>query len=136
MNTTSSNRVKLARFDLEIFEENPVLGVGPGRAQAIRGEMGHLSAAHTEYTRMLAEHGILGLISIVLLFVMGMRAVLATRTLVARAFTVSMMTWCMLFLLVNAMRLSAPAFLFGLACSIAYSSVPVRRKSVLEPAKS
>lgn len=127
MNTTSSNRFKLAMFDLEIFEENPVLGVGPGVAQSIRGEMGHLSAAHTEFTRLLAEHGILGLIALVLLFVLAVRAVLAARTLVARAFTAAMMTWFMLFLLVNAMRLSAPAFLFGLACAVAYSSIPPRR---------
>jgi O-antigen ligase len=124
--STSSNRVKLANFDLEIFAANPVMGVGPGMARDMRGDLGLWGAAHTEFTRMLSEHGILGVLAILLLFVMGLRAVLAARTLMSRALVVALFVWFTLFLLVNAMRVSAPSFVFGLACCIAYSSIPLR----------
>jgi O-antigen ligase len=126
VNTKTSNRALLAGYDIDIFVENPVLGVGPGVASGMRGELGHFGAAHTEFTRMLAEHGILGVMSIFLLFVLAIRTVANARTLHARALVSAMLVWFALFLLVNAMRLAAPAFLFGLACCIAYSSMSPR----------
>jgi O-antigen ligase len=124
VNTKTSNRAKLAGYDLDIFAENPVLGVGPGVASGMRGELGHFGAAHTEFTRMLAEHGILGVLSFCFLLVLAIRTVANARTPASRALVAAMLTWFGLFLLVNAMRLAAPAFLFGLACAIAYSSLP------------
>jgi hypothetical protein len=76
---------------------------------------------------MAAEHGILGVAALVLLIVLGVKTFLQTRTLMARAFVVAMLIWMALFLAINAMRIAAPAFLLGLACSIAYSSIPLRK---------
>lgn len=118
----SSNRSYLANADLQIFADNPVLGVGPGVAPALRYELGHGGAAHTEYTRMLAEHGALGALAIVVLLALAARAFLGARTLQARAFVAGMLAWVLLFLLVNAMRLAAPSFVFGFACAIANAS--------------
>jgi O-antigen ligase len=126
VSTKTSNRALLAGYDIDIFVDNPVLGVGPGVASGMRGELGHFGAAHTEFTRMLAEHGILGVASVFLLFVLAVRTIANARTLHARALVSAMLVWFALFLLVNAMRLAAPAFLFGLACSIAYSSMAAR----------
>ncbi|MBA3465641.1 MAG: O-antigen ligase family protein [Deltaproteobacteria bacterium] len=123
-NTRVSNRDTLARADLEIFADNIALGVGPGVASTIRNENGDRVAAHTEFTRSLAEHGLLGALAMILLGVLGFRTIVQTRSLLARALVASMLVWFVLFLLINAMRIAAPSFLFGLACSIAYSSVP------------
>lgn len=117
-----TGRGLLAGFDLQIFADNPVLGVGPGVATPLRGELGHFGAAHTEYTRMLAEHGMLGAFAIFLLVVLAIRVAKACSTLKSRAFVLAMITWAALFLAVNAMRLAAPALTAGLACAIAYSS--------------
>lgn len=118
----STGRTTLAGFDLEIFADNPVLGVGPGAALPLREDLGHAGAAHTEFTRMLAEHGLLGALAIVFLLVVTFRALREPRTSRARAFVAALALWTFLFLAINGMRLAAPSFSFGLACAIAYAS--------------
>jgi O-antigen ligase len=120
--TKTSHRATLAGFDLAIFADHPILGVGPGAASSIRGDLGRFGAAHTEFTRMLAEHGALGIISLLLLCVLAARTLLSTPTLGGRAVVAAMLAYFALFLLVNAMRLAAPAFVFGIACTVSYSS--------------
>ncbi len=122
--TKTSNRVMLAELDLDLFIEHPALGVGPGVAPSIRANTDGNVAAHTEFTRLLAEHGILGGLSLALLIVIAFRTARSSRTLRARAYVLAMLCWVTLFLVINAMRIAAPAVLFGVACSIAYSSVP------------
>jgi len=122
--TNTSGRSKLADADVEIFADNPILGVGPGMAAAIREEMGHVGAAHTEYTRMLSEHGILGVGAIALLLLLAYRTLRTARGMQARAYTAAMLLWFLLFIAVDAMRIVAPSFAFGLACTLAYSSLP------------
>jgi O-antigen ligase len=125
--TTSTGRVKIAGFDLQIFEDHPLFGVGPGMANPIRKEMGRLAAAHTEYTRMLAEHGLLGAAALLLLVVLGWRTFRGARTLEARAMVVAMLSWTALFLAIDGTRLVAPALTFGLACAFSYSSLPPKQ---------
>jgi O-antigen ligase len=93
-------------------------------ANDLRKDLGHLGAAHTEFTRVLAEHGILGLISELILFLLMWRIFRATRLVSSRATVVALLIWSLLFLLINAMRLATPSFLTGVACAIAYSFRP------------
>ena len=74
-NTSGTGRELLIKADLESWAENPVLGVGPGLGGKNRLKYFHVPTAHTEYTRMLAEHGLLGLVSLVLLGAMAVRSV-------------------------------------------------------------
>lgn len=63
-----SGREDIMETDFKYFYENPVFGVGPGISGMMRGEEGMLGAqAHSEPTRLLAEHGSLGLIILLLL---------------------------------------------------------------------
>lgn len=63
-----SGREDIMETDLNYFYENPVFGVGPGIGGMMRGEEGMQGAqAHSEPTRLLAEHGSLGLIILLLL---------------------------------------------------------------------
>lgn len=63
-----SGREDIMETDLKFFEENPVFGVGPGIGGMLRGEEGLTGVqAHSEPTRLLAEHGSLGLIILLLL---------------------------------------------------------------------
>lgn len=118
----STGRTTLAGFDLQIFEDNPVLGVGPGVAVQMRAELGHLGTAHTEFTRMLAEHGLLGALALVFLIILTIRTVKTAASVRSRAFVIALILWTFFFLAVNAMRLAAPSFTFGFACAIAYAS--------------
>jgi hypothetical protein len=63
-----SGREDIMETDLKYFYDNPVFGVGPGISGMMRGEEGMQGAqAHSEPTRLLAEHGSLGLIILLLL---------------------------------------------------------------------
>lgn len=70
-NKVTSGRTTLIMADWYIFKEYPVFGVGPGGAKSHRNNYGGPpdSAAHTEFTRLMSEHGIGGLLAAVLLIV-------------------------------------------------------------------
>jgi hypothetical protein len=70
---------------------------------------------HTEYTRMLAEHGILGLIALFILIRLSLRPFLIRRPPTSKAVIVSFAVWSLLFMFHAATRLVAPCLLFGLA---------------------
>jgi O-antigen ligase len=110
----SSGRVDIVRDDLRIFKEHPFMGVGPGMAVGYRYLYYRGAAAHTEFSRMLAEHGILGLGAIFLLILIAIRNVRAATHRKDKAMAVSLVLWSIAFMFINAMRLVAPAFLFGL----------------------
>jgi O-antigen ligase len=114
-NTSLTGRDKIMQADLEIWKENPLFGVGPGRAIVFR-EIYYNNkdaAAHTEYTRLLAEHGLFGFGSLLLLFIMSIQNVRKPQEPQSRAVKCVMISWSLLFLFVNGMRLAAPSFLFG-----------------------
>lgn len=116
--TSPTGRDQLAKADLLIFLDHPVLGVGPGQAKALRGIAGRIGLSHTEYTRMLAEHGALGLVALFLLIMTAARRFLATRSPSEKAVVAMLYAWSAVFMLVSGMRLVAPALAFGLATAI------------------
>ena len=61
----TSGRSTLIIADWEIFKSYPFFGVGPGGAKELRNNLGahRDSAAHTEFTRLLSEHGLGGLLT-------------------------------------------------------------------------
>ncbi|MBV8762205.1 MAG: O-antigen ligase family protein [Deltaproteobacteria bacterium] len=122
--TKSSGRDIFIKGELDLFLESPIMGVGPGIGTTIRRERGmFFGASHTEYSRMLAEHGMLGLLSLGCLIALCVRAVRRTRDVTARALSLAMVVWFALFLLVYSTRLATPAFVLGMAFA---TSVPAR----------
>ena len=64
-----SGREEIAETELKMFLENPIFGVGVGKNKEYREEItGIVAASHNEITRMLAEHGIFGVIGLLILF--------------------------------------------------------------------
>jgi hypothetical protein len=113
--TGLTGRDALALEDLRIWRENPVTGVGPGMAKRTRSAAFGVRAAHTEYSRMAAEHGLLGLASLGLLAWVGFSQFQRLPRGAARAVGVALATWALLFMATDGMRLAATGFLFGLA---------------------
>jgi O-antigen ligase len=114
--TKSSGRDLFIDSELMLFRESPILGVGPGMGLYERVDRGLIfGASHTEYTRMLAEHGILGLLSIVALAALAFRAVMRSPDLATRSIAAALVVWVLLFMLMYGMRLAAPSVCFGLA---------------------
>jgi hypothetical protein len=115
--TGVTGRDRIALADLEIWRENFLFGVGPGRSTELHALGSHSAAAHTEPTRLIAEHGLFGSFALLFLLLMGMRSLMRAEPGLGRAVVVSLLGWCAVFLASTAMRLVAPAFVFGLACA-------------------
>ncbi|HKI87312.1 MAG TPA: O-antigen ligase family protein, partial [Thermoanaerobaculia bacterium] len=110
----SSGRTQIAQADLEAFEEHPIFGLGPGQSLYFHAEVFRLSNAHTEFSRMLSEHGSFGLAAFVIMLIMAAGNGLKQKNKKSRGLAFSFTAWGLLFMLHSAMRLVAPSFLFGL----------------------
>ncbi|HEX8217926.1 MAG TPA: O-antigen ligase family protein [Chloroflexia bacterium] len=112
--TGLTHRQEIAEADLQVWMHNPLFGVGPGMAKEARALFLDPVAAHTEVTRLLAEHGFFGLIAFLLLLVMSYQNYRRAQGTAQKGFVAAMVVWTMLFMLNSAMRLVAPALIFGL----------------------
>jgi O-antigen ligase len=113
--TDVTGRDLLVKADLLTWGQNPLLGVGPGMAEQNRAILWRATAAHTEWSRLLAEHGILGLGAIICLLEMARRALSGPRSVLEKALSATFLVWGFLFMAHAAMRLAAPAFAIALA---------------------
>lgn len=111
-----SGREQLAIIDWMLFLEHPWFGVGVGVSGYFHPGG---TTAHTEFTRAIAEHGLLGVAAYLCLAWLLLRRSLAIlRSPVnrpVRGLLVALMAWSLLYMAVNAMRTSAPGFALGLA---------------------
>lgn len=113
-------RSSLLQTDLRIFADHPVLGVGPGVSkQSRRLADGRTISAHTEFTRLLAEHGLAGAIAVVLLLAMVIESYRRAPNRPERAWVLVLAGWSLSEMSHGAMRFAAVSFVFGLmACRI------------------
>ena len=122
-----TRRDELAARDVATFVEHPMFGVGAGLGAQGRGGV----SAHTELTRLVAEHGIFGLAAVGVLLLLAWQNIVEQQHRVGRGVAVCLTGWAMLFMTVSAMRLVAPAFLFGLAASqLRLDSPAIQRRFV------
>jgi O-antigen ligase len=114
--TDLTGRGDLAGADIRIFLDNPILGVGPGMAEDYRKIILTTGgAAHTEFTRLISEHGLFGITALLLLIIAGVRTTLGAKPPLAKAIRASLIVWSCLYMTNAAMRLAAPSFIWGLA---------------------
>ncbi|MBZ9652086.1 O-antigen ligase family protein [Psychroflexus montanilacus] len=122
----TSGRGDILSQELEAFLEDPFLGVGVGMGKFFRiEEEGSNLASHNEVTRMLAEHGILGIVALLVLLLIPLAFFLSkNRNLLMLPFVAF---W---FLTINhsAMRVALPGFIYGFALlTITYASKPKKK---------
>jgi O-antigen ligase len=129
-NTQLTNRDHLAAADLEIWLENPVLGVGTGQAAFHRGQIldVQMVASHTEFARLLAEHGVFGIAAGLLLFFMAWTNLRRARSVPVKATVAAALAWSFLFMAGSGMRLVAPSFMFGLSFATFLPAIALRRR--------
>ena len=106
----TTNRADIVVAQLDVWREHPFLGVGPGQARRFAGGL-----AHTEMSRLVAEHGLLGLGALFFLLLSGAKNLRRARTASGKAVVAATIGWSFLFMLNAGMRLAAPSFLFGLS---------------------
>jgi hypothetical protein len=136
-NQDAAGRVKESRFtgreeiatsEIETFLNNPIFGVGVGKGAEVRlAETGQGTLSHDEITRMLAEHGSLGIVGLLILFFTPLFLYLENKF--------NMYLLCFLafwFFTINhaAMRTAAPAFVYSLSLLNVYLGESPKRRVV------
>ena len=115
-----TGREEIATSEIETFLKNPVFGVGVGKGTEVRlAETGFGVLSHDEITRMMAEHGSLGIMGLLILFFTPLFLYLENKF--------NMFLLCFVafwFLTINhaAMRTAAPAFVYSLSLLNVYFS--------------
>lgn len=127
----STGREELISSELTFFMENPLTGIGVGKSREYREEkFGILAASHNEMSRLLSEHGILGIAALALLVFVPLSYRIRNRK--NMLFFSFFAFW---FLTINhsSMRIAAPALLYALALvNVVYEKKPaVHRKPAL-----
>lgn len=109
----TTGRTELIITELQGFYHNPVIGIGVGKGKGLRSDMtGIATASHNEISRLLSEHGILGLFAVLILIAVPI--IFWTKFKNNYYFLAFLAFW---FLTINhsAMRIALPAFVYGLA---------------------
>ena len=125
--TNPTHRDAIIYEDLRLWGEHPLLGLGPGGAMFQR--RGESTLAHTEYTRLLSEHGLFGVVAMAALFAICATVWLRRQPLDERVLRVAFMVWSLVSMLHAGMRLAAIGFMFGLGCA---RTLLARRTGVAE----
>ncbi len=113
---SSTNRSDIARGDLALFAENPLFGVGPGVSKYVRTGVAEADGStHTEYSRLLAEHGVFGIVALVLLAVMFIQALRQTTSTWNRFLAAGGGVYALFTMSHSATRIAIIAVMFGLA---------------------
>ncbi|MDG2151643.1 MAG: O-antigen ligase family protein [Polaribacter sp.] len=112
----SAGRFQLFSAQLENFYESPILGIGVGNGKYKRIESGKriTAASHNEMTRLIEEHGLLGILALLILLVKPLQNIYFS-TNYQRAFLLSFYVFWFLTINHSAMRIAFPAFVYGLS---------------------
>jgi len=118
-----TGREDIMASEIEMFKNNIIFGVGAGKGREIRQEMGFGSGvnSHDELTRMLGEHGLFGLIGLIILFLVPIVYNLRKSELNYNLYAIPFLFFWLLTLNHAAMRIAAPAFIYALSLLNVYA---------------
>lgn len=114
---STTGRYELAQEEITTFLRHPFFGVGPGISaymHAISGAQLRV-ASHNEFTRLLAEHGVFGLLSLFFLIYIAIRNYRQASSHAGQAIAAALIVWTFASMGYTALRLVAPALMFGLS---------------------
>jgi O-antigen ligase len=115
-----TRRDLIAMEDIDLWKQNAMLGAGVGNSSIAHAELEGAAGrigAHTEYTRLLAEHGFLGAIAALLLFIMAARPLFTMPPGFTKGALLGASAVTLLWMAASAMRNAAPGLLVGLAAA-------------------
>ena len=118
--TEFDRRGSIIESEIHAFRHNKFFGIGPGESRKYRIKyFNSPKHTHTEYSRLLAEHGIFGIVLIFLLISLLIKA-FKNKTGISRSISLSLATWSLLFMFHSATRLVAPSMIFSFAMANIY----------------
>jgi len=114
----STGRIKIFVTEVDAFFENPFFGIGVGGSKFYRQEkLNRMAASHNEVSRLLSEHGMLGVLILILLLGVSITHIL-NQPYLARAFLSAFLIFWFLTINHSAMRIAFPGFIYGLSVVI------------------
>lgn len=120
-------REKIMDTELKLFIDNPVFGVGAGMGKQIRKEVFNMEAAsHSEITRMLSEHGLFGVLG---LLILGLTPLMIYIDNKQHLYFLSFYLFWLLTINHAAMRTAAPAFVYALSLLSVKIKIPEKPES-------
>lgn len=111
----TTGRLLLMNTELDAFYENPIFGMGVGSGKFRRlDKLGVKAASHNEVSRLLGEHGMIGLIILMLLMFTPLINAWKQPSY-AKAFLGAFYIFWFLTINHSAMRIAFPSFIYGLS---------------------
>lgn len=125
----TTGRAELISTELDAFYEKPLTGIGIGKIREWRFERTKIVAAtHNEFSRMLSEHGLLGIIMLLILVITPF--IYRFQNKRNPYFYAFLLFWA-LTISHSSMRIAAPAFIYGLCLlNVIHEKPIVHRKQI------
>ncbi len=124
---STSGRFEIVMTDLQMWLDHPLGGVGVGMSNVLRPDYGVRNVSHTEQSRLLSEHGALGLT--VLLIILGVAwSDYRKRRGLQRAILVLFFLWSFLSMFHSATRIAVIGFLYGVGFIVLYENRALHRQ--------
>ena len=121
-----TGREEIATDEINIFLKNPIFGVGVGKGVEVRKlDTPGAALSHDEITRMLAEHGSLGVLALLILFFTPLVLYIENKF---NMFLLCFVVFWLLTINHAAMRTAAPAFVYSLSLLNVQLGGPTRRR--------
>ncbi len=109
----TTGRKDIFLLEFEEFINSPFLGVGVGRVKDLRFQKtGRHAASHNEMSRILSEHGLLGILAFLILLLVPLSFRIRDRS---NVLFYSFYLFWILTINHSAMRIAAPAFIYALS---------------------
>ncbi|MCH4821563.1 O-antigen ligase family protein [Gramella lutea] len=109
----TTGRVELIETELSAFYHHPITGIGVGKGKEYREEnLGIGIATHNELSRLLAEHGVLGIIALCIIVIVPITFWFKFKN---NYYFLAFVTFWFMTINHSAMRIALPAFVYGLA---------------------
>lgn len=111
----SAGRVAIFNSQLNSFTDAPLFGIGVGNGKYDREQKGNITAAsHNEMSRLIEEHGLIGLFILILLLVIPLTHFFKINNF-QRAILISFYFFWFLTINHSAMRIAFPGFIYALS---------------------
>lgn len=111
----TTGRADIIEMEFELFREH-TMGVGVGGSRVFREqEFGDVHASHNEFGRLISEHGIFGIIVILILILKPLSFFFKLKFVEGRAFLAMFVVLSLATIMHSAFRVALPAYLYGLA---------------------
>ncbi|APG66410.1 hypothetical protein LPB136_04625 [Tenacibaculum todarodis] len=112
----TSGRGKILSLQLQNFYDSPIFGIGVGNGKYSREalDIKIALASHNEISRLLEEHGLIGVIILIILFTPPLFHIRKSSNF-QRAFLTSFLLFWFLTISHSAMRVAFPSFIYALS---------------------